>query len=35
VLWRNGVPGKGIANAPGLQKEIPNENFAKAKGKNM
>ncbi len=34
VLWRNGVPGKGIANAPGLQKPLPNENFAKAKGKN-
>ena len=28
VLQGNGVPGKGMANAPGLQKLPPNENFA-------
>ena len=33
VLKGNGVPGKGIDNAPGLQKEIPNDNFAKGKNK--
>jgi len=29
ILQSNGVPGKGIANAPGLQKAPPNDNFAK------
>lgn len=29
ILKYNGVPGKGIANAPGLQKAPPNDNFAK------
>ena len=29
VLKGNDVLGKGIANAPGLQKEVPNDNFAK------
>jgi hypothetical protein len=33
VLSGNGVPGEGIANAPGLQKEIPNDNFAKGTDK--
>jgi len=33
VLEENGVPGKGIVTAPGLTKPIPNDNFAKAKGK--
>jgi hypothetical protein len=33
VLKGNGVPGKGINEAPGLQKEVPNDNFAKGKGK--
>lgn len=31
VLIENGVPEKGISIAPGLQKERPNENFAKKK----
>jgi len=29
ILQSNGVPGKGIANAPGLQKVPKNDNFAK------
>ena len=29
VLLANGVPGKGIEHAPGLNKTVPNENFAK------
>jgi hypothetical protein len=29
VLQNNNVPGQGIANAPGLQKNKPNDNFAK------
>ncbi|MFC1507236.1 hypothetical protein ACFLQ6_09235 [Thermoproteota archaeon] len=33
TLSGNNVPGKGIAGAPGLQKEIPNNNFAKGTGK--
>ncbi|MGB6680624.1 MAG: hypothetical protein WBF08_04785 [Candidatus Bathyarchaeia archaeon] len=33
VLSGNGVTGKGIAGAPGLQKLPPNDNFAKGTGK--
>jgi len=33
VLQGNGVPGKGIEHAPGLQKAVPNDNFAKGKAK--
>ncbi len=33
VLQENDVPGKGISKAPGLQKEAPNDNFAKGKDK--
>ncbi|GAG26913.1 unnamed protein product, partial [marine sediment metagenome] len=29
TLSGNDVPGKGIAKAPGLQKELPHDNFAK------
>ncbi len=32
VLSGNGIPGKGIANAPGLQKLIPNWNYANGTG---
>ena len=33
VLKGNGVLGKGVNSAPGLQKEVPNDNFAKGKNK--
>ena len=33
ILSGNGVPGKGIGNAPGLQKGLPNNHFAQGTGK--